>query len=363
MQSILGRITHNVSQVAHLVSGIAKRIDYERLSRYILEINRQNGLEDILAAVSRCLKDILDYRLFAFAIQEGERFKVWVDPKIHEAALRNLIEKDFNLPDGMDICKFNDCSEEVAEPVAFHGDNVMSYMMSGPGYYARLYIVPERRILRHHEDIMEIIVKTLGIAVSHYARLEHLRNEAAFDALTDCYNRREFDRLIGHNVANADRYDKGLSVVMVDIDRFKSVNDTYGHQAGDRVLKEVSRTLRSSIRKSDYVARYGGEEFVVVLPDTRMTKAIELAERLREVVENLVIDLGEGRTLRVTASFGVASWKKDSDERTLLGEADAMLYRAKENGRNMVMPGLRGLHAPSANADRKASARRAPWIE
>jgi diguanylate cyclase (GGDEF)-like protein len=171
--------------------------------------------------------------------------------------------------------------------------------------------------------------------------LKNLENAAAFDPLTNCYNRREFSRLIEHNIANAQRYGKDLSIIMFDMDHFKKINDTYGHQGGDIVLKKVCQVIRSGIRKGDYLSRYGGEEFVLVLPDTKMTRAMELAERLRKTIENQPIKISEETDIKTTASFGVAALRSDSDKGTLLQEVDAMLYKAKTSGRNTVMPALK----------------------
>jgi len=124
--------------------------------------------------------------------------------------------------------------------------------------------------------------------------------------------------------------------VMLDIDNFKSVNDTYGHQQGDRVLAEVARVLRERTREIDAPARYGGEELAVVLPQTDMEGAFNLAERVREGIEELALPLPDGSgTMRVTASLGVAALPTHAhDARELLAKADAALYQAKRAGKN-----------------------------
>jgi diguanylate cyclase (GGDEF)-like protein len=124
---------------------------------------------------------------------------------------------------------------------------------------------------------------------------------------------------------------------MFDLDHFKQVNDNFGHAAGDEVLREVSKAVLHTVRKSDYAARYGGEEFLLVLPDTSMSMAVELAERLRCVIEGLKITAGAD-TIKVTSSFGVAGFKRGLSGDRLIMEADAMLYKAKISGRNIVMP-------------------------
>jgi diguanylate cyclase (GGDEF)-like protein len=208
-------------------------------------------------------------------------------------------------------------------------------------FYAKLYLLPGRKVLSYHNDIMGMLTKAIGLAIANTVNIEKLRNEASFDQLTDCYNRREFNRLIEHSIANAQRYGRELSIIMIDVDHFKNINDTHGHTVGDKVLREISKKLHSELRKSDYIARYGGEEFVVVLPDTKLMSAVGLAERLRSALENHFIEISKDKALRVTASFGVAALKKNSDVKTLIREADEMLYESKFSGRNMVMPGTK----------------------
>jgi diguanylate cyclase len=132
------------------------------------------------------------------------------------------------------------------------------------------------------------------------------------------------------------RSHRAFSVVLLDIDHFKNINDAHGHDVGDTVLRMIGQVLRNSLRTSDFAARYGGEEFVVLLPETDLTAAAELAERLRKHVE--AADLrADSAVLHVTASFGVAAFPTSvRDANTLVKTADEMLYKAKESGRNRV---------------------------
>jgi diguanylate cyclase (GGDEF)-like protein len=140
-------------------------------------------------------------------------------------------------------------------------------------------------------------------------------------------------------IQRASRYGRNLSVMMCDIDHFKRINDTWGHQAGDRVLSEVGSVLRAVIRQgTDWVARYGGEEFLVVMPETSLANAAMLTERLKNNLENLHISI-EDQIIRVTASFGLTTLQSDSNEspHVLVGRADALLYKAKQSGRNRII--------------------------
>ncbi|MEL6202405.1 MAG: diguanylate cyclase, partial [Pseudomonadota bacterium] len=133
--------------------------------------------------------------------------------------------------------------------------------------------------------------------------------------------------------------ERALSLLITDIDHFKSVNDTYGHEGGDDVLREFARRLRASVRGIDLACRYGGEEFVIVMPDTSAILAQDVAERLREEVAETPFKLADGRSIDLTTSIGVATLAdaEGTDPSALLRKADQALYAAKEAGRNQVI--------------------------
>lgn len=167
------------------------------------------------------------------------------------------------------------------------------------------------------------------------SQVERLRLRAFLDALTGVWNRGALFDLLARELERAQRTQEPLSVAMLDIDHFKDVNDTYGHQAGDEVLRELCERLQKSIRAYDAIGRYGGEEFVVVFPETQVAQAEAQGERLRRIVEASPFILGGGpRTL--TVSVGVATSGGESMEE-LLSRADRALYRAKREGRNRVI--------------------------
>jgi diguanylate cyclase (GGDEF)-like protein len=158
---------------------------------------------------------------------------------------------------------------------------------------------------------------------------EEQASEARIDALTGLANRRALEEILAAEISRAHRFKHELAIVLLDLDRFKEINDSFGHAAGDMMLRAVSRLLTSLARQGDTVARWGGEEFVVVLPETDLPGARRFAERLRRTIE--AHPVGEMRT---SASCGVATMLAEDDVETLLGAADQGLYRAKSNGRN-----------------------------
>jgi diguanylate cyclase (GGDEF)-like protein len=173
-------------------------------------------------------------------------------------------------------------------------------------------------------------------------RLCLLEHENAVDPLLGLYNRRVMDKLIAQEIKKTVRYNLALSVLMIDIDLFKNVNDTFGHQVGDKVLQAVASTIKISVRDIDIIFRYGGEEILVLLPNTSNLHAEHTAERLRTAVENCDVFAGTGvpqkQRYSVTISVGGCSFAAAGGEQNkMIGLADDALYRAKRNGRNRVV--------------------------
>ena len=178
-----------------------------------------------------------------------------------------------------------------------------------------------------------------ALDVKRISRLEH---ESITDALTGVHNRRYLDRRLEEEVDRALRYYFPLSILLLDIDHFKRINDIYGHQVGDSALSSIGRLISESIRRSDIVARYGGEEFLVIAMHTPVSKTAGLGERLRkEVGKNVLVfpDKVDGKeAVHVTVSIGVAGLNETiNDSRSLIKSADKALYQAKKAGRNRVV--------------------------
>lgn len=171
--------------------------------------------------------------------------------------------------------------------------------------------------------------------ISTYAT--RLQYEASYDALSGLHNRRSFSSLAATFVANGHRYSQSLSVVILDIDRFKRINDTYGHDMGDKVITWIAKTIERHCRESDCVARLGGEEFAILLPNTSVEGAMQAAEKLRRKINQSQFT-ANGHTLAITVSGGVSTLNEsDKTIDSLLKRADIALYSAKESGRNQII--------------------------
>ncbi len=171
------------------------------------------------------------------------------------------------------------------------------------------------------------------------SKIDDVRRDAMLDPLTKINNRKSFDSSIKASIAHAIDSKEPLSLLMIDIDKFKLFNDNHGHQTGDQVLRLVAATLSAGVRDTDLTARYGGEEFAVILPESKLKDSVKVANKLRLAVESRKLhkrstdeDLG-----RITISIGVASFKTGDNAETLIERADMALYAAKHAGRNQVV--------------------------
>lgn len=173
-------------------------------------------------------------------------------------------------------------------------------------------------------------------------RICTLEQETITDPLMGIFNRRYLERRLNEEMARAQRYGLPLAVLLLDVDFFKKINDTYGHQAGDQVLQQLGHLLLDFVREADIVARYGGEEILVILPNTALEAATQLAERLRQTVAaSIMVATGEGggrQEISLTVSVGVAGFSQQTpDSHVFMTKADRALYRAKDEGRNRVV--------------------------
>ena len=189
--------------------------------------------------------------------------------------------------------------------------------------------------------IFALLTSSLAVQTARdILRISTLEQENITDPLMNIHNRRHFDRRLTEEMNRAHRYASPLALFLIDIDHFKNVNDTYGHDAGDNVLKEIAALLQDHVRRTDIVARYGGEEIAIIAPETTLEVAEVLGERLRESIENAVLAPAneEHPDIKATISIGIAGLESDTaNNERFIQCADIALYDAKEGGRNRVV--------------------------
>jgi len=196
--------------------------------------------------------------------------------------------------------------------------------------------------------VLGVLANQAAAALSTIQMKDRIRDMAMRDGLTGLYNRRAFDDQLRHALAREDRHKGRLGLVLLDIDHFKKLNDTFGHPAGDAVLRHTAQVIERHLRRGDEAARFGGEEFAIILPDADEAGAHRLAERVRAAVEKSQL-VFEGARLSVTVSLGAAVWPADGkDEESLIAAADRALYAAKQAGRNRVASASSLRPAPSS---------------
>jgi diguanylate cyclase (GGDEF)-like protein len=224
-------------------------------------------------------------------------------------------------------------------------------LIDGPEYLGAISIARHGApFSQDAEELLEYLAGQAVVSIENASLHETVERQATTDELTGLANFRAFASVVDRELERSRRFDTPLGLVMADIDDFKLVNDTYGHQQGDEVLAQVAGVLRSLSRELDAPARYGGEELAVVLPQTDATGAALQAERMREAVEALEVPRLRGRgTLSVTASFGVAAVPESARDRSeLIAAADTALYRAKRLGKNRVERAAATVAEPSS---------------
>ncbi|MFB3887197.1 MAG: diguanylate cyclase [Thermodesulfobacteriota bacterium] len=186
-------------------------------------------------------------------------------------------------------------------------------------------------------QFFSVIGYQMAATLRHFQKLSSMKDMAIYDPLTNLHNRRHFEERLGAETQKSFLSSVPLSLIMVDIDYFKKVNDTFGHDAGDKVLWKVASLLKGSVRKDDTVARFGGEEFVLILPGAKLEVTAIIAERIRKLVETTLFDIGQ-RQINVTISIGISNLPahRAKSKEELIKMADQALYQAKRGGRNRV---------------------------
>jgi len=254
-------------------------------------------------------------------------------------AVPDLLLLDLTMPgiDGYEVARLLKARAETADiPIVFvTGSTETHHKVAGLTLGANDYVTKPF----HREELLARVAVALRIkrqADELKAANAQLAALSMTDALTTLYNRRYLDQRAEEEVARAHRYRAALSCLMVDVDLFKSINDRFGHQEGDRVLQMVAAVIRHSTRISDVVGRYGGEEFTVLAPATDLPAGLVLAERIRANVAAREITLGEEQ-VRITVSVGLAQLRPKQPADELVAAADKALYAAKAAGRNRIM--------------------------
>lgn len=325
----------------------------ENFQQYELALLHSASLEELLSI-------ILDQHKERFQLTEVTL--MMYDP---EYELRRLIEAKTQLPKWHQRLLFTDSAHLINQHFSHHlkprlvkfSPHQHAYLFPAFEELGSVALLPlvrqnmligslnlgSRSVSRFQGQIGTVFLEHLAAVVSaciENARLhEHIKLVGLRDALTGINNRRFFDQRLREEISRARRNSTPLSCLFIDLDFFKRINDHHGHQAGDAVLKQVSKSLNDRLRETDVLARYGGEEFVILLADTQAADAAQIAEQIRDRVAKASFAIPSGKALNVTLSIGVATMQPNGsikDGKQLIAAADQAVYAAKLSGRNRV---------------------------
>ncbi len=277
-------------------------------------------------------------------VQEG----VYPGVEVHATFINNMLDNNF--------IKKTDLATDILIILAVIGIVGIIVLLSYSTIFAVLsttlfliaYLFITYYVIDLHNIWIPVVIPTIAIILSFALSFltkyliksrdfDYQYKLATIDGLTELYNHRYFQDTLKNTIEIAKRYEQPFSLIITDIDFFKKINDTYGHQAGDAILKQVAQVLKRNSRSTDVVCRYGGEEMSIILPNTNAEEATFNAERLRKAVEEKEFQVNSSETTNITISIGVATFPDNAEEaQDLIEFADKGLYIAKENGRNKV---------------------------
>lgn len=244
---------------------------------------------------------------------------------------------DINLPgmNGLQLCEQIDPASMLQVILLTGDDSTYSYEDAAASGACDFVLKPVK--IRELNLRVKRAIEARHVLIERDRSMRELEHLSITDGLTGLYNSRHFFHRLRVEMARSERYAHALSLMVIDLDKFKQLNDTYGHQEGDHALQCVARTISAAIRKPDSAYRYGGEEFTVVLPETDGEAALLVAERLLDEIGATGVCSARNPDARITASIGVAQWRVGEGMRDLMRRADVAMYEAKQKGRNRVV--------------------------
>ena len=299
----------------------------------VRRLGTSESFDRLADLLSQFVSQVTTYRWIAVLRREPLRLAVHTNPGCRERAVaeaREVLGVSQDAP--LIVIEDDDAVSDLEGPTPLC--EAIHFGEQSIGTFALAPRAPEHKSDR---SLIATVARELGGALRMATLVEESRWMATTDALTGLLNRRAFLESTGREVARTRRYGDKLSVILLDVDHFKHINDKRGHAAGDMVLSAMGRLLNQALRTCDIVARWGGEEFVLVLPSTGIEGGEQTAERVRELLEGANIKDGNGDVIPVTASFGVASYMAGENLEQVIDRADRAMYLAKSGGRNRVV--------------------------
>jgi len=302
-------------------------------------IKKMVSSEDPFFSKLNELKSVLEKVKPELDSSSGKAFKQFFEKRIEdEKRIKNEKKelKEMVVTLGDTIKEFAVFSGGVGENLTAHIDKMRESEVTNEILEIKDQIISEANKIKEETQTLKVELDKYKEKTSELTkRLEQSEADALIDSLTGAFNRNAYNIEIVRFIKEFERYKYPFAIVILDIDYFKKVNDTYGHAKGDEILKIVAALVKSAIRETDKIFRYGGEEFVIWMPKMETNTAIQASDKIRRVIEEQNWN-AIAKGLEVTASFGISCVKEDDTTATVFNRADKALYRAKNNGRNQV---------------------------
>lgn len=350
---------HNISEflknASHLSRMKTEAAEFAAFYRLSKQLSSTLNIDEILDIAAVSCKEIVDYDMAVFLLkQDSETLKVAAAKGFKAAELLNKIFPMDESLAGLVIkngkpLSFPDFQDNKRDVPVFPGNyipmrSLVCLPLSMKDEIFGIFLMASRKsnfFSTYETKIFEVIAAHTATHMANARMYRQVEKMATTDGPTGLFNHRHFQERLAAELERGERYKQKLALVLVDIDHFKKVNDTYGHPAGDKILKEVAKILASTIRTVDIAARYGGEEFAIILVNTDGKGALETAERIRKIMESGKFNIGDGTAVKITGSMGIAVFPDDTgmdegSQRRLISKADNALYIAKKQGRNRV---------------------------
>ena len=320
--SILSLKIHNLILTEQMKINVAFHDSMKNIAKII---ETQYELNYILPLIGEMLDKFISAHLIYVFLKENNKYKLVWPKSCRDKQILKMIE-DLSVDNKSII------SEDSKRGVfALTADKKVT------GAIAALSISEDltQKEIEYLEQLTQQASATINRANSYAETLKY----ATLDALTELNNRRQFETRLNQEISAAKRQQTPLCAMMIDIDFFKKINDTYGHANGDKALKKLAEIIKVQLRESDIASRYGGEEFAIILPNTKLDEAYLVAERLRGAVEKdyVAIQSKDADKINLTISIGLAQYEQDSERDKMFNDADKALYQAKKDGRNKVV--------------------------
>ncbi len=319
--------------------------DLSRLYELNQTLSKSLEIDHIVKSLGTDIKEVISYDISCLYLKGWDRVYVKADLDKCGPLVKQF--KDKTLQDGRHFIKDNRTLS--LEEACQDGSVIDVSLAVGTNRVGLLRLIRISRISKngvykkrpfsgYQEKILSMISAPLAIAIRNAEMYKQVGDLAVKDTLTNVLNRRAFNGILEREFRRVNRYNCPLALLVIDLDYFKKVNDTYGHLVGDQVLREIASTCQSSLRDIDVLVRYGGDEFVVILPGTNLQDGLIVANRIKNRVENALF-YNESAPIRMTVSVGISHYPASNvlSPKDLFKRADQALYTAKKNGRNRIV--------------------------